>query len=339
MGDTGATSWGVRAKAREIWDVLTQTWSGFSEDNGELLGAALAFYTLLSLAPLLLIAVAVAGVFLGADAARGEVTRLLQQAVGRSAATTINGWVDEAARSGGAASLVGIGLSLLGASRMFGQLRVALNQIFDVDVYMSQGFRDTVEDYVKRRLLAFGMVLGAGVVLLATFVARTMLAAVGAKIFAHSPLLGQVVGWAQIGLSLVVVAAITAMIFKFVPDTKMGWRAAWAGGAVTSILFNLGNVLVGMYLGRATLAATYGAAGSLVIVLVWFAFSAQVLLFGAELTQVILVKYGLGLDQDEEREAWRLRDEARKKADDAARAHVKRGRKAHLPTRGSHVHA
>jgi membrane protein len=263
------------------WTFARETVSGFSEDRAEMLAAALAFYTMLSLAPLVIIAVAIAGSLLGEGEARLEVSRLITQATGPNIAQTIDGWVDQAARARGVASVVGAALLLLAASRLFENLKGALNQVFDVDEYVSAGFKASVSSYVKRRLFAFALVLAGGALLIVVVVSRTALDAASSKLFAGTPEAATIAGIVQIAFSLLLVAAIAAVLFKIVPDTKVGWRAAAAGGVVTSILFNIGNVLVGIYLAHATVAVTYGAAGSLVVVLLCFFYSEQFVLVGA----------------------------------------------------------
>lgn len=271
--------------------------SGFSKHHAEMLAAALAFYTLLSLAPLVIVAVVIAGMVLGEGAARQEISRALTDTMGADAAATVNGWVDEARASGGVASVVGFALLIFGASRVAGQLREALNQVFEVDVAEQEGFRENVRDYVKRRLFAFAMVLASGPILLAVFASRAGLETVGAWVGAVVP---ASFGLLQTGLSLVLVSVLTAVVFKLVPDTRIGWRSAWIGGALTSVLFNVGNYLIGLYLGRAGVTQTYGAAASVVLVLLWLYFSAQLFLLGAEFTQAYCRHFGRGLSVREQ---------------------------------------
>jgi membrane protein len=291
----------ARSRLGAAFAVVKDAVAGFSEDRAEILAAALAFYTLLSLAPLVIIAVAVAGTLLGQSEARQEVTRVLTQATSASVAETINGWVDQAAKTTGVASVIGGALLLYTASRLFEQIKAALNQVFDVDEFSSEGFKTTAKSYVLRKLFGFAMVLGAGVVLIAVFVSRTALYAASSRIFAHAPRAGTLAEIGQVGFSIIVVTGVAAVLFKIVPDTKVGWRAAWIGGLVTSILFNIGNILVGLYLARATVAATYGAAGSLVVVLLWFFYSAQILLVGAEIAHAVQCRFGRHLAPEDKR--------------------------------------
>jgi membrane protein len=273
------------ASLRATWTIVSDTLDGFSKDRGDLMAAALAYNTLLSIAPLIIIAVALAGMVLGHGAAQEEVTRLLTDAMGADAASTVEGWVNEAASGGSIASAVGLGLVLLAASRLGSQLRNALNQIWNVDVTGPRGFRRIVTDYVKKRVSAFAVVLASGPLLLFVFASRALLTGFHHFLFAASPWSGVVVQGLQIALSLVLVALISTAIFRFVPDLRVTWKNAAYGGALTSLLFNAGNVLVGLYLGRAGVGAAYGAAGSAVVLLLWLQYSAYMFLLGAEFTQ------------------------------------------------------
>lgn len=267
------------------WQLLRDTVDGFIQDRGDLAAAALAFSTLLSIAPLILIAVAIAGTILGEGAAHREATQILRNAMGPEAAATVLGWVQEAATGGRLATVVGMALVLWAASRLAAQLRNALNQIFNVDVKEAGGLRSAVAGYAKGRVFAFLVVLASGPLLLIVVASRALLTGFHHLLFAGSPWSGLAVQALQILLSVLVVAVVCAGLFRFLPDGRVDARSAWRGGVVTSLLFNLGNVLVGLYLGRASVGATYGAAGSVVVLLLWLQFSAYMFLLGAEFTQ------------------------------------------------------
>jgi membrane protein len=181
--------------------------------------------------------------------------------------------------------------------------------VWNVDRALADGFRATVRDYIRRRLFAFVVVLASGPLLLAVFVSRTLLTSMSGPLLARVPLGNAFAELVQLLLSVVTVASMTALVFRVVPDTRIGWRSVWPGALVTSLLFNVGNYLVGVYLSRATVAQIYGAAGSLVIVLLWLYFSAQIFLFGAEFTQVYARHFGRKISSREENE---LREAARK---------------------------
>jgi len=270
------------------WKLINDTIDGFTRDRGELAAAAIAYNTLLSIAPMVIIAVAIAGAVLGEGAARQEMMGILRNAMGPDAASTVQGWVDEAAAGGGLASIVGIVLALWAASRLATQLRNALNQVFNVDVRETVGLRAVVTDFARTRLFAFLVVLASGPLLLMVVASRTLLTGFHQLLFAQSPWSGVAVQVLQVLLSLVVVAGVCAVIFRYVPDAQVDGKNAWRGGLVTSLLFNLGNVLVGLYLGQASIGAAYGAAGSAVVLLLWLQYSAYMFLLGAEFTQRLM---------------------------------------------------
>jgi membrane protein len=284
-----------RRGAKLAWEIANQTLDGFTKDRGDLLAAALAYHTLLSIAPLIIIAVAIAGMVLGQGAARREVDQLLTEVMGPAAASAVEGWVDQAAAGGGVASLVGLGLLLLGASRLGGQLRNALNQIWNVAVDSPRGLRLAVTDYLRRRAFSFVVVIASGPVLLVVFASRALLSGFYRYLSADSPWASTGVAAFQLSFSVVAVALIAAGVFRFVPDLRVSARAACYGGVLTSLLFNAGNLLVGLYLSRSSVSAAYGAAGSAVVVLLWLQFSAYMFLLGAEFTQRLHDRFSVAL--------------------------------------------
>jgi membrane protein len=293
---------GMRRRLYVGWELGSKTLERFSRDRGDLLAAALAFHALLSIAPLIIVAVAVAGIVLGQGTAHEEVTRLLRDALGNKGAATVDGWVDQASEGGAVASIVGVLLTMLAASRFGTQLRSALNQVWDIDVYMAEGFRSTVTDYLQRRVFAFALTLAVGPLLLVVFASRALLTGFHETLFSAAPWQGLIVQVVQLAFSLALVAVISAVVLRFVPDTRVAWKNALVGGAVTSVLFNTGNAVVSIYLGHASVAAAYGAAGSLVVVLLWLYFSAQFFLVGAEFTRVYAERFGERLSREEIRE-------------------------------------
>jgi membrane protein len=288
--------------ARLAYRLFDETLDEYSKDRAEMVAAGLAFYTLLSMAPLIIIAVAIAGAILGEGAAKREALRLVNENMGQSAAATVDDWVKQASDSGAMASVIGVLLVLYTASRLGAQLRVGLNQVWNVDPILAQGFKASIRDYLKRRLFAFLLVVAAGPILLVVFLSRALLSGVQEAVLGETALAGWLVQVSQVTFSLVLVAAMSAVVFKVVPDTRVGWPAVLRGGILTSLLFNVGNFVVGLYLGRATVTQTYGAAGSVVVVLLWLYFSAQMFLFGAEFTQVYAQHYGRGLNAREQHE-------------------------------------
>lgn len=265
--------------------LIKETIAEWNQDNVPLLAAALAYYTLFSLAPLLLIAIAIAGAVFGEEAARGEIVGQIQGLVGREGAAAIEAMLQNTQKpgSGGTiATLVSVAVLLFGASGVFGQLQTALNTIWEVKPQPGRGLKS----FVQARFLSFAMVLVIGFLLLVSLVLSTVLSALG-----HL-LTGWVSDYVGLGnllnflLSFAVITVLFAAIYKFLPDAEMAWRNLWMGAAATALLFNIGKFLLGLYLGNSGVGSAYGAAGSLVVLLVWVFYSAQILLIGAEFTQV-----------------------------------------------------
>lgn len=264
--------------------LLKSTVAEWNEDNVPLLAAALAYYTIFSLAPLLLIAIAIAGVLFGEEAARGEIVRQMAGLVGQEGAEAIQAMIQNAQQpnSGGAiASIIGVVLLLMGASGVFGQLQTALNTIWEVKPKPGRGIRS----FIQSRFLSFAMVLVIGFLLLVSLLLSAVLTGVAAFFSNLTPglALGQGLNFF---ISFLVITLLFASIYKFLPDVIVPWKNLWVGAAVTAILFNIGKFLIGLYLGNSSVGSTYGAAGSLVVILIWVFYSAQILLFGAEFTQV-----------------------------------------------------
>jgi membrane protein len=285
-GPSGAHAGPVTTWVGRWKDLVVRAVGDFVEDGGGLLAAALAFHTLLSLAPLVIISVAIAGVVLGRGIARAEATELLRQSMGDKMADTINSWVDQASRGSEIASVVGIALVLFAASRLGEQLRNALNQIFNVKSAAGGGIRSVVTDYVRQRLFAFVLVAASGPLLVAVFLSRALLGRFHGLIFPQSAWAVAVVQILQIVFTLVLVGLGSALVLRTVPDRRVAWRPALVGGCVISVLFNAGNVLMGLYLSSSGVGAAYGIASSAVVVLLWLQFSSATFLLGAELTQV-----------------------------------------------------
>jgi membrane protein len=307
---SGPTTQPKRGRLGVAWYLGNETWDEFSKARGDLLAAALAFHTLLSMAPLIIVAVAVAGLILGQRAAHAEITRVLTDTIGAESAATVNAWVLQASEGGEVASAIGIVLTLFAASRFGEHLKNALNQIWLIDVQFAEGFKANIKNYLRRRIFAFGMVAAAGPLLLVVFASRTLLTGFHAALFSGSPLQGVAVQVLQIFISLIVVAGTSAAVFRYVPDTRVGWKNVLVGGTLTSVLFNIGNALVGLYLARASVTAAYGAAGSLVVVLLWLYFSAQMFLLGAEFTRVFTEHYGANLRPEEVIELEQVKTQA-----------------------------
>jgi membrane protein len=267
---------------RRGYQLIRLTLQEFVRHRGQLLAAAIAFYTLLSLAPLVIIAVAIAGMVLGRGTAHEEMTRVLHQTMGAQSASVIEAWVAEASRGGELASVVGIGLMLLAASKLGTRLRQALNQVWDID---ADAIIPGLRTVLRRRLIAVALAIAAGPILLVVVSSRALLSALHQVWFASAQMLGVLIQLLQIAFSLATVMGVFAIIFRYVPDARVSWKAAWQGGLMASVLFNVGNALVGLYLGRAG-TAPFGVAASVLVLLAWLQFSAHILLIAAEFTKL-----------------------------------------------------
>lgn len=270
--------------------LFKQTFTEFSSDKVPRLGAALAYYTIFSLAPLLLIVIAIAGIVFGHDAAQGKIFGQLEGVLGPTTAAAMQEMVKNAAKpkSGSIATIVGVVTLILGASGVFGQLKDALNTIWDVKPKEGGGIMALLRD----RFLSFAMVFGVGFLLLVSLVIDTAIAAMGKYAGSHLP--GGEALWhiVELVFSFCVVTVLMAGIFRVLPDLKIEWRDVWLGAALTSALIVLGKFALGIYFARSAVGSSFGAAGSLVIVLLWVYYSAQILLFGAEFTQVYARAHG-----------------------------------------------
>jgi membrane protein len=264
--------------------------SGSVESHASSLGAALAFYTVFSLAPVLIVAIAVAGLVFGQKAAEGEFSRQLQDLVGATGARAIQAIIRSASRPtlGIIAGAFGIGTLLAGASGAFVELHDALNKIERVQ----RRSESILLGVIRERVLSFSLVLCLGFLLLMSLAVSAALGAVGNFIAPLLPWHVFLLESVNFVLSLGVIALLLAMIFKYLPDTEIAWSDAWIGAAVASLLLTTGKALIGLYLSRSTIASAYGVAASLVIILTWVYYSAQIFLLGAELTHVYSYKHG-----------------------------------------------
>ena len=278
---------------RTVGNLLKETSKEWNEDKASRLAAGLAYYAIFSLAPLLIIVIAIAGLVFGEDAAKGQIVGQIQNQVGKEAAGQIQTMLVMTSQKGTGtfATIIGIVTLLLGATGVFGQLQDALNTIWEVAPKPGRGVFGLIRD----RFLSFAAVLGIGLLLLASLILSALLAAF--ITFAHNllPGLETLLEILNTVFSFGVITLMIAMIYVILPDVKIAWRDVWVGSATTALLFTIGKTLIEIYLGRVAVGSAYGAAGSLVVILVWVNYSAQILLFGAELTHVYAKRYGSGI--------------------------------------------
>ena len=254
------------------------------------LSAALAFYTTFSLTPMLLIAIAISGYFFGEEAARGQIVRQIEGLVGSAGAEAIQTMIanSEHREQSWLATLLTIATLVFGATGVFAQLKDSLDTIWEVQPKPGLG----LWEMVRTRLLSFAVVCGTGFLLLVSLLMTAALTSVTHWAGRYVPMHVWAAWFLDVGVSFLVIMLLFALIFKLLPDVTVHWGDVWIGAVVTAALFMFGKYLIGMYIGSATLTTTYGAAGSLVIVLLWSYYSAQILFFGAELIRAYARQFG-----------------------------------------------
>jgi len=280
-----------RHPLREGWPLLKGAANAWVADYAPSMGAALSYYSVFSLAPLLLIVISIAGLVFGQEAVRGEVFMQLQGLLGRDASKAIEGLLVSVSQpaEGIASTAIGMALLLLGATSVFGELQDALDRIWRAPARDRSG---GLWGLVRARLLSFGMILGIAFLLMVSLVFSALLAALGkwwSGAFGEWALLAQGV---DLVVGFVMTTGVFAMIYKIMPRVRVKWHDVWLGAAVTALLFTGGRFLIGMYIGRSNLASGFGAAGSLIVVFAWVYYSAQIFLLGAEFTWIYAKTFG-----------------------------------------------
>jgi len=268
---------------RPVWGLLKRAAIKWNGDDCLMLGAALAYYTVFSLAPVLVIAIAVAGALFGEEAAQGEIVGQIRALVGEEGATAIQLLIESAGRqdAGALATLIGLAVLLFGSTSAFSQLQAALNKIWEVEPEAHTG----LWDMIRARFLSFAAVLGTGFLLSVSLVLSAAGAAFGRYGWGWVPAIGRMLELADFLGSMLVHTLLFAMIFKLLPDAAIRWRDVWVGAGVTAGLFFVGKLAIGLYLGTSDVGAAYGAAGWVILILAWVYYSAQIVLFGAEFTR------------------------------------------------------
>jgi membrane protein len=277
-----------------MWQFLKKTINDWIEDEPFALAAALSYYTLFSLTPLLIIAISIAGLVFGQEAAQNQVVQTTQGLVGRESAQAIQGMIQSASEkpnTGLISTLFGAVALLFGAGGVVGQLQASLNKIWGVEPRPGAG----IWGFIRQRFISFAMVLSIGFLLLVSLVVSALLSAMtqvlggasgGETFFTHA---------LDLAVSFIFVTLLFALIYKFLPDARIRWKDVWIGAALTSVLFTVGKTLIGLYLGSSGVTSVYGAAGSLITVLLWVYYSALIFFLGAEFTQVYAAEYGSGV--------------------------------------------
>jgi len=281
-------------KDKSLWQFLKDIATQWFEDEPFQLAAALSYYTLFSLAPIFIIAIALAGLFFGREAATNQIVQTLQGLVGEESAKAVQEMVRNASgkpKTGMISTVLGIVALIFGAGGVVGQLQSSINRIWGVIAKPGRG----IWGFVWERFVSLAMILGVGFLLLVSLVITAILS--------HLTLyIGRLIGGAaviahvlDIGVSFAFVTVLFAMIYKFLPDVRIHWKDVWIGAALTSFLFTLGKFLIGFYLGTSGVTSAFGAAGSLITILLWVYYSSLIFFFGAEFTQIYASRYGSGV--------------------------------------------
>ena len=277
--------------AREAADLVVRSFNGWRDDNASSMGAALAFYTLFSLAPLLLVALAIAGFFFDRSQAQGLLMTQLGELIGERAAHGIEILLQAASDQMAArkSAVLGFLTLLLGATSVFAELRTDLNRIWRCKVEKVNG----AWAFVRTRLLSFGLVVSIGFLLLVSLIVSAVISAVGDLLIPGSSFVARI---GEFLTSFVVLTALFAMIYKLLPSRRIPWNDVWVGAAVTSLLFWVGKYAIGLYIAKSSVASSFGAAGTVVVIIAWVYYSSLIFFFGAEFTREYALSHGSKLD-------------------------------------------
>jgi membrane protein len=280
-----------RITLRALAGILRRALAGWWNDNVPRLGASLAYYTLFSLAPVLVVAIAIGGLIFGPEAVRGEIVGQIQGLIGREGAEAVQAMLEGASKpsTSVAATVAGIFTFFLAATGAFLELQTSLNTIWRVKPKEGGSF---IRVLVMQRLISFGLVVALGFLLVTSLLVSAALAAIHNYMGNAFPGVGVLWEALNVIVSLAVITVLFAMVYKVLPDRKLGWGDVWIGGLVTAGLFTIGKLLIGVYLGTAAVASAYGAAGSVIVILVWVYYSAQIVLLGAEFTKEYVATFG-----------------------------------------------
>ena len=292
---------------RGIFELVKTVFSDWSEDRAPRLGAALAYYAVFSLAPLLVLLIGIAGLVFGQEAVESSVMAQVGGLVGEEGGTAISEMIRSARKpsTGIIATAIGLVTLLFGASGVFGQLHDALNTIWEVQPKPGRGILGVIRD----RFVSFTMILGVGFLLMMSLVVSAALAALGEVLSGFLPGPELFLQAINLVVALAVITVLFALIFKVLPDADIKWSDVWIGAFVTAVLFTIGKFALGLYLGKSNVSSSFGATGSLIIILVWIYYSSQILFLGAEFTQVYANTYGSRVVPDED--AVAVTEEAR----------------------------
>jgi membrane protein len=303
----------ITMKLKSVWQFVKDVVVQWIDDQPFPLAAALSYYTLFSLAPLLIIVISIAGFVFGQEAAQNRIVETIQGLIGYDSAKAIQEMIQSTSNEpnkGMLSAAVGVIALLFGAGGVVGQLQTSLNTIWGVTPKSGQG----VWGFIRQRFVSYAMILGIGFLLLVSLAVSALLAGLTqlmGMLFGETAFLAHAL---DLSISFLFVTVLFAMIYKFLPDARIEWRDVWIGAALTSLLFTIGKVLIGFYLGSSGVTSAYGAAGSLITVLLWVYYSSLIFFLGAEFTQVYATQYGSGVVPAENAEPIAVAQETEKRA-------------------------
>jgi membrane protein len=284
----------MRKLLSNVPTLLKLTYQDWQEDNASRLSAALAYYTIFSLAPMLVLVIAITGLIWETEAVRTQILSQVQDLVGSEGADFVANLLTArgSPAEGIIALLIGIITLLFGALGVFNEIHTSLNLIWNIKIEKPKGFLQSIKKLLIDRFLSFAMILAIGFLLLVSLVVTAALSATQETIRNAFPLSEFLLQLVNLAVSVGVITLLFALMFKFLPDAEIAWHDTWIGAFITSLLFSLGKAAIGIYLGNSAVTSAFGAAGSLVLLLLWIYYSAQILFFGAEFTQVYANQYG-----------------------------------------------
>jgi membrane protein len=272
-----------------MWNLVREAANDWVEDKATQQGAALAFYSLLSIAPLLVLALSIASFFFDREVVSERMVEQMRNLVGEEGGKAAESMLHSKSESHGIfATILGVGTLLFGASGVFGQMQESLNTIWEVKPKPGGG----IWQLIRARFLSMSMVLGTAFLLLVSLIVSTAVAAFGSSLQSELPGSEALMHVLTFAVTAGIATLLFALIFKFLPDAKVDWHDVWAGAFFTALLFTIGKLLIGLYLGKSQVGSAYGAAGSVVVLVLWIYYSSLIMLFGAELTQVYAQRYG-----------------------------------------------
>ena len=276
---------------RRIYHLAKKAVEAWFDDYAASMGAAIAYYTVFSIAPLLIIVIAVAGAVFGRDAVEGQIVGQIAGLIGMETAMGVQGLIRNASRpvSGTLATIISVVLLLIGSTSVFAELQAALDRIWRVPVATRRaGWWITL----RARLLSFGLILGLAFLMMASLVVSAAVAAFAKWAQDMIPAAEMLLQGINIAISLSISSLLFAMIYKFMPQASIAWRDVWVGAVITAVLFEVGKIGISLYLGKSGMTSAYAAAGSMVVLLIWVYYSAQIFLLGAEFTWVLATERG-----------------------------------------------